>query len=124
MRVEDSFLFAHTGDVFHDWVLRSASWIAVALLIAAVTAIVLSQRNGRGNRLRAPLIATVVMICGLLFPFSDVIWRHVPELRFLQFPWRWLLVLGLAMAALVGLALRGSFLEAKTRRMILVRAVS
>lgn len=124
MRVEDSFLFEHTGQVFHDQVLRTASWIAVTMLIAAAFAVVFIYRNKQKSKLRAPLIAVIVAICILLLPFSDVFWRDVPELKFLQFPWRWLLVLGAAMAALIGLALRGSFLEAKTRRSILVRAVS
>src|SRR6202000_3041965 len=39
MRVEDSFLFAHTSDAFHDQVLWTASWIfiteaAVATIVA------------------------------------------------------------------------------------------
>jgi uncharacterized membrane protein len=120
MRVEDSFLFGHTGEAFHDQVLHTASWIAVAMLIASVIAVFAARRV----KLYAPLIATLVATGVLLLPFSDGLWRHVPELKFLQFPWRWLLVLGLVMAALIGFALRGSFLEAKTRKAILVRAVS
>ncbi len=124
MRVEDSFLFGHTGESFHDHVLHTASWIAVAMLVAAVIAAFLSWRDKRQNQLRAPLIATLISIFILLLPFSDMLWRHTPELKFLQFPWRWLLVLGLVMAALIGLALRGSFLEARTRKTILIRAIS
>jgi hypothetical protein len=124
MRIEDSFLFGHTGEAFHDQVLRTASWIAVAMLLAACAAAALSLRSSRSNRLRSPLIATLVLICVLLFPFSDFLWKHAPELKFLQFPWRWLLVLGLAAAALIGLALRGSFLEASTRKTILIRSAS
>jgi hypothetical protein len=124
MRVEDSFLFGHTGEAFHDQVLHSASWIAVIMLVAAAIAVVLSQRNKPPNPLRAPLIATLIAISVLLLPFSDFLWNHAPELKFLQFPWRWLLVLGVVMAVFIGLALRGSFLEAKTRKTILVRVVS
>lgn len=124
MRVEDSFLFGHTGGVFHDQVLRTASWIAVMMIFATVIALVFSLTGKQRNRLRAPLVATLIAICALLLPFSDVIWQHAPELRFLQFPWRWLLVLGIVMATFTGLALRGSFLEAKTRKAILIRAIS
>ncbi len=120
MRVEDSFLFGHTGEAFHDQVLRTASWIAVAMLIASVIAALTTHRN----KLRAPFITVFIAIGILLLPFSDGIWRHVPELKFLQFPWRWLLVLGVAMATFIGLALRGSFHEATTRRHILIRALS
>jgi hypothetical protein len=124
MRIEDSFLFGHTGESFHDQVLRTVSWIAVAMTATAVAAIAASLRKQQPNRLRSPLIASLFTICILLLPFSDILWKHAPELRFLQFPWRWLLVLGIAMAALIGLALRGSFLEASTRKTILVRATS
>jgi hypothetical protein len=124
MRIEDSFLFGHTGEAFHDHVLQTASWIAVAMLLASFIAASFAQRNRRPTPLRAPLIAALVAICILLLPFSDVLWKHTPELRFLQFPWRWLLVMSIAMAALIGLALRGSLLEAKTRKAILIRAIS
>jgi len=113
MRVEDSFLFGHTGEAFHDQVLRTASWIAVVLLAATVIAAVLSYRTRRRGALWATLVALAMMITGLLLPFSDVVWRLAPELKFLQFPWRWLLVLSMVVAALVGLALREG---AKTRR--------
>ncbi|QNI33333.1 hypothetical protein H7849_05065 [Alloacidobacterium dinghuense] len=124
MRVEDSFLFGHTGEAFHDQVLHTASLIAVAMLLAAGIAAMFSRRTSRPGLPRAPLIATLISICILLLPFSDILWRDTPELKFLQFPWRWLLVLGVVMATLIGLALRGSFLEASTRRHILIRAVS
>jgi hypothetical protein len=61
------------------------------------------------------------VIACLLLPFSDVVWRHAPELAFLQFPWRWLLVLSLALAALTGLELRGEML---TRRAALARVAA
>ena len=124
MRIEDSFLFGHTGESFHDHVLHTASWIAVSMLVAAMIAAILSWRDKRPSQLRDPFITALIAICIMLLPFSDILWRHAPELKFLQFPWRWLLVLGLIMATFIGLALRGSFLEATTRKTIRTRAVS
>ena len=46
MRVEDSFLFGHTGEAFHDQVLRTASWIAVVVLAATVIAAVFRIERG------------------------------------------------------------------------------
>ena len=115
MRVEDSFLFGHTGEAFHDQVLRTASWIAVVVLTSTAIAAVLSYRARKRGGLWAALVALAAVIAYLLLPFSDVVWRLAPELRFLQFPWRWLLVLSLVLAALVGLALRES---ARKRREI------
>ena len=117
--VEDSFLFKHTGQAFHDQVLHTASWIAVVLLAATFIAAVLAYRGGQRFVPRGPMMFLAAVILGLLLPFSDVVWRHAPELRFLQFPWRWLLVMGLAYALLAGMSLRG---EAGTRRVISLRA--
>jgi hypothetical protein len=118
MRIEDSFLFGHTGEAFHDQVLRTASWIAVVLLAATIVAAVMSYRARRSRELWRPLVVLAVVIACLLLPFSDVIWRHAPELKFLQFPWRWLLLLSLVLAAFTGLALPGA---ATTRRVVLAR---
>ena len=117
MRVEDSFLFGHTGEAFHDQVLRTASWIAVVVLAATVIAAMLSYRARKRGALWAALVALAAVIACLLLPFSDLVWRLAPEMRFLQFPWRWLLVLSLVLAALVGLALRGA--AAKRRENLL-----
>ena len=117
MRVEDSFLFGYTGETFHDQVLHTASWIAVLLMASTAIAAWLSVK--RRSSLWTPLVALAATFV-LLLPFSDPVWRYLPELRYLQFPWRWLLVLSLVLAALAGLALRG---EADTRRAISLRAL-
>jgi len=120
MRVEDSFLFGHTGEAFHDQVLRTASWIAVVVLTATVVAAVLSYRARKRGPFWGALVALAAVSAGLLLPFSDVVWRDAPEMRFLQFPWRWLLVLSMVLAGLVGLALKG----AGTQRANLLRVTA
>ncbi len=92
MRVEDSFLFAHTKNAFHDQVLRTASWIFIAELVVACDRCLpgmekASRRPGRG--LCSRLLLPVILL--LQLPVSDVIWKHTPHLKFLQFPWRWTL---------------------------------
>lgn len=123
MRIEDSFLFGHTGEAFHDQVLRTASWIAVTMLVATAVAAWGSWKQQKQSTLWPPMTAAATAILLLLFPFSDFLWTHAPELKFLQFPWRLLLALGVIMAALIGLSLRGSFREAPTRKTIFVRAI-
>lgn len=111
MRAEDSFLFERTGHAFHDQVLRSASWIAVAMLAASLLAALFAwrtkqERAGRAER-RTLLLALTILpaaVALLLLPLSEPAWRYVPELKFLQFPWRWLLILSAALAMLTGLA--------------------
>ncbi|HZD49510.1 MAG TPA: hypothetical protein VE178_12280, partial [Silvibacterium sp.] len=76
-------------------------------------------RTGRG--LWRPLVVLTAVIACLLLHFSDFVWRHAPELTFLQFPWRWLLLLSLALAAFAGLAIRGT---AATRRKNMLRVAA
>lgn len=108
MRVEDNFLFGHTGYGPHDAVLHTASWVAVSLL--ALTAVVLAgcwwgwrkaQEQRRGVLTGLMVLAAVIAL--LMWPVTLPLWRHVPELAFLQFPWRWLSVLGAAFGAGVAL---------------------
>ena len=128
MRVEDSFPFCfvsllgvpadeHFDVIYHNQVLRTVSWIVVALTIGALAAAWLA-RNKR-KAIWMPLVVVGAGVCGLQLRWSDVLWRLTPELKYLQFPWRWMLVSGMVFAALAGLALRR---EAATRRAIAVRA--
>ena len=115
MRVEDNFLFGHTGDGPHDRVLRTASLIAVSMLVVVIIAIAIafvSQRRQRrtdtADSSRTLLILAVLTVCiaFLLAPVSVPLWHHLPELAFLQFPWRLLCVLGAVLALTVALTLR------------------
>jgi hypothetical protein len=105
MRIQDSFLFEHTGMAYHDQVLRTASWLAVILLLATAAAAFFSHIDRKSHPLFKPLAAVAIFITFLLFPISKFLWNAAPELRFLQFPWRWLLVLSLIFAAFAGLAI-------------------
>lgn len=102
MRFQDSFLFHHTGEPFHDAVLHTASILACILLAFAVTSIAL-WRDALRFRPLLWLASLVPLILLLLLPISAVLWRHTPQLAYIQFPWRWLLVLApVATLTLVG----------------------
>jgi 6-pyruvoyl-tetrahydropterin synthase related domain len=107
MRVEDSFLFAHTADAFHDQVLRTASWIFIAELAVASVAAWLAWRRRAGGRARVAFTSLIPVILLLQLRVSDAIWRHAPHLKFLQFPWRWTLALSVVGCVLAGLAIGG-----------------
>ncbi len=111
MRVEDSWLFGHTGEVFHDQVLRTASWIAVTLFLLALAGAGLAWRRMtlENRRWLLPTMVLLPLIFFLLLPSSDLLWQHLPEMKFLQFPWRWLLIVSMAAAVLLGSALKSSF---------------
>jgi hypothetical protein len=108
MRVEDSFLFAHTADAFHDQVLRTASWILVGELAAASIAAYFAWKGKAGGPVRIVITALLPIILILQLPISDVLWLHAPHLKFLQFPWRWVLALSVAACVLAALALQGA----------------
>jgi hypothetical protein len=104
MRVQDSFLFAHTANAFHDHVLHSASWIFVGELIFALAAALLAARKRADGSARLVLTYCLPLIFFLQLPVSNPVWQYAPHWKFLQFPWRWLLALNLAMCALAAMA--------------------
>ena len=129
MRVDDNFLFGHTGDGPHDAVLHTVSVVAIGMLIAAAIALAIAfflrRRDGGNGDLQADrsnslaiLVALTICIAFMLTPASLPLWHHVPELAFLQFPWRLLCVLGATLALTVGLALR-SIPQSKTSMLLL-----
>lgn len=97
-RIQASWLFArHAGAIFaeHDRFLRWTSLIAVCMIAIALTGLLVSRMRGRipGEfRWWFPLAAIPVMVLFLQFPISQPVWDLVPKLRYLQFPWRWLIV--------------------------------
>ncbi len=92
MRFQDSFLFHHTGEPFHDAVLHTASILACILLAFALASIAL-WRDALGSRPLLWLASFIPLILMLLIPVSAPLWRYAPQLAYMQFPWRWLLVL-------------------------------
>ena len=100
--LENSWLFAtHADPVLadHDVVLRQASFIVVLMVAVTLTGILAAWLRGvfpQGRNLRSriwvPLALIPFAVFFLQFPVSRPVW-NLPELRFLQFPWRWLLVL-------------------------------
>ncbi len=112
MRVEDNFLFGHTGYGPHDQVLHTASLVAVSVLLLTALALAAGwwrvRTSGRSasNRERAlPLAALTLVIAALLFHATLPVWHLLPEMAFLQFPWRLLAVLACVYGAAVALAL-------------------
>lgn len=82
------------------------NWIvsAIGIYLMAATAVALVFEWPRGRR-RADVFWTLTVLAVvssvMMLPLSKLLWRHLPGLVFLQFPWRWLTVLALAFAAVV-----------------------
>ena len=106
-RPQDNFLFIHTTDAEHDAFNRLISLLALAeigvLSIAAWAAGSLRKSNRElWNTLAVWAIACTV----LLLPVSTLFWRFAPKLRFMQFPWRWLLCLSMILSVVVAFGMR------------------
>jgi len=108
----ENFLFAATSDAEHDTFNRVASWTAVLLISWTVAAIAAawSKRESiapRAHR-RLRMAGTLFVVAALLMlPFTLLLWRFLPELRFVQFPWRWMSIVAVCTAIFLGAAMRG-----------------
>lgn len=121
LRVENSWLFAHHADpalASHDSELQKVSQIAAVMIAIALAGIVvawlrrrLQTRDGRAKddaharEFWLVLAAVPVVVLLLQLPVSWPVWNLLPKLRFLQFPWRWMVAaeapMGIFIAAAV-----------------------
>ena len=95
----ENFLFTHTADAEHTRFNFIVSWAAVAVIVATIGALVASRRlRSESPRLWLLLRVLTGVSILLMLPVTSPIWKHAPELRYLQFPWRWLLALDVPFA--------------------------
>ena len=98
-RIQDSWLFArHANQALeaHDLELFKVSTIAVTMIAVALAGVLVSWLRGTLPGLRRwwlPLALIPVVVLLLQLPVSMPAWEVLPKLRFLQFPWRWLVAL-------------------------------
>jgi hypothetical protein len=97
--IENSWLFGRHADPsldLHDIELHRVSLLAVTMLAVAVVGLLIAWRRGvvrEKSRWWIPLALVPVAILFLQLPISLPVWNLLPKLRFLQFPWRWLVAL-------------------------------
>src|SRR6202008_3752218 len=101
-----------------DAVLHTASILACILAAFAVASIPL-WRDALRSRPLLWLASFVPLVLLLLVPVSTPLWQHAPQLAYMQFPWRWLLVL----APVVALFVAGSIAD-RTRAPCFVVAIA
>lgn len=110
----DNFLYAKTSDVEHDAFNRIASHMASLLILWTVFAAVAAWRRGshrtagtlKSEVLVAMLALSTVAIV-LMLPITNIFWRYLPELRFVQFPWRWMSIVALGAILFTAESARG-----------------
>jgi 6-pyruvoyl-tetrahydropterin synthase related domain len=106
-RPVDNFLFIHTPDPDHDTFNLIVSWIAVAEITLTIGAAWAARSWRIRNRtLWYSLVAWAAFCSLLMLPVTRLVWTILPKLQFMQFPWRWLLCLGIPFTFLIVLGLR------------------
>ncbi len=123
LRIENNWLFPHHADPAlngRDQALHFISPVAVSMIAVAMVSLLALWLRGRlstgrhgdsssasarkldGRSLISrwwiPLASIPPIVLFLMLPISLPVWNLLPEVRFLQFPWRWLLVVEAPMA--------------------------
>jgi 6-pyruvoyl-tetrahydropterin synthase related domain len=107
VRPQDNFLFTLINDPDHNRFNLLVSLIAAAEMIVLAGAVFLSRRWRRSHpEAWWTLVGWAAAATLLMFSFAAVAWQHLPELSYMQHPWRWLLCLNVALALLVTMAWR------------------
>src|SRR5271154_960237 len=106
-----NFLFTILDDVDHNWFNLIATTSALGMMILCALAALGSGCFGSPNKERTgkDAVARVFLVLAafaafLMVHFSAPLWDILPKLRFVQFPWRWMSVVGLLSACFLALA--------------------
>jgi uncharacterized membrane protein len=97
-----NFLFTAIQDVEHTWFNWVASICAVILILLLGITALLSRRLGKRREAASGshgvwtgLLVVGASVTVLMFRFTLPLWNHLPKLRFVQFPWRWMSMVAL-----------------------------
>ncbi len=87
----ENFLFTHANNPEFVWFNWRMSMIACLMLgVTALAGGFAARRRRMAPELWWALTALTALIFCLMSRFSVPVWEHLPKLRFVQFPWRWL----------------------------------
>jgi hypothetical protein len=108
---QENFLYTQTGDPEHNlfnWVASSTAVLMILLTgataIAARRGALSGDERDEKRKLWAVLLLLSVAGTLLMFRPTAILWNALPELRFVQFPWRWMSILAVASAVFAGAA--------------------
>jgi hypothetical protein len=103
---DQNFLFTHAIDpefLFFNW---KVSGVAMGvMLVTGIAAVIVARRRREFPEIWWMLLALGSAAVLLMFPPSMFLWRLLPKLEFVQFPWRWLGVLDFVFAFFLAAAL-------------------
>ena len=107
VRPQDNFLFTAINDPDHNRFNLLTSIVATAeiMILFACGWLARRWRDSRKERWWLLVLWASAAIL-LMLPVTAIFWLYLPELRFVQLPWRWLLCLNVAFALFVSMGLR------------------
>jgi hypothetical protein len=111
---EHNFLFTYSNDpefLLFNWKVSGVALLV--MLMAGIAAVLVARRRREFPEIWWMLLALGAASVSLMFPPSVLVWRHLPKLRYLQFPWRWLGPLGAVFASFIAAAGGAGFLRRK-----------
>jgi hypothetical protein len=105
VRPQDNFLFTTIADPDHNRFNLFVSTMALAEILALILAICFTRKRQEKLR-RAWIILSSwgALTVLLMLKATHWFWQHLPELRFVQLPFRWLLCMNAALAILLVMA--------------------
>jgi hypothetical protein len=99
VRPQDNFLFTTISDVDHNKFNLIVSMVGTSEIVVLAGAVFLSRRWRRTHRCEWwGLCLWGVAACLLMVSFTRPLWQWLPNLRYVQLPWRWLLCLNVPLA--------------------------
>jgi hypothetical protein len=108
---QENFLYTQTGDSEHNlfnWVASSTAVLMILLTGAAALAarrgMVGEEERSERRKLWGALLLLSAAATLLMFRATAILWNALPELRFVQFPWRWMSILAVAFMVFLGAA--------------------
>jgi hypothetical protein len=112
LQPSDNFLYTMTNDPEHNVFNWIASSVAILLIVMTGLAGIAARRGtaqqeescGTKKLWRVMLLLSAAATMLMIRP-SSLIWEHLPKLRFVQFPWRWMAILAVPYAYFLAAAM-------------------
>lgn len=109
VRPADNFLFTTITDPEHNTFNLLVSLVAAIEIVVVALGIAAVRRWHRErSHLWWPLLIWTAVTSVLMFHVTNFFWEHLPKLKFVQLPWRWLVPLNVVFAIAAAAAVRRS----------------
>jgi hypothetical protein len=109
LHLDQNFLYTRSFDpefALFNW--KVSSIALGTILLTGIAAVFSARRRREYSTLWWMMVTLAAASALMMFPASLWLWRHLPKLQFLQFPWRWLVPLGIPYAFFLASAIAQS----------------